>query len=217
MIYRLPLFPLPNFVLFPRTHVPLHVFEPRYREMMDFAMAGERRLGMAHLREGYEKDYHGAPPIYRVLTAARILTADQLPDGRWSILIEGIERVAIRQEVQTEPFRIAEVTPITEGFPPTERDEVMALMRKIAALAEHVGARFADGRRILTNLVNTHQHPAVVCDVVASTLVMDPYARQSLLEETILHRRMKLLLVQLQSVVHDLRQAGIEIDLPVVE
>ncbi len=215
MTYHLPLFPLPKAVLFPRTHLPLHVFEPRYVAMMEAVMAGDQKLGIAQLREGYEKDYFGAPSIHRVFTTARILYADKIEDERWNILVEGVERVELIKEVQTTPFRVAQVDPIREVVEPPDRSEVFRLMNQIALVSEAISNHVQEGRRSLTNLVNTHQHPAVVCDVASSLLVSDPYARQSLLEERNLLRRMKLLDVQLQTLAHELKTSGYSMeDLP---
>lgn len=214
MKYQIPLFPLPGAVLFPRTHLPLHVFEPRYRMMMEAVVAGEQRIAIANLREGYQSDYFGAPPVHRVMTAARLLYADKLLDGRWNILVEGIERVELVGEPQQEPFRIGLVSPIREGIEESERAEVFTLTRKLAALAESIGEKVGEEGRPLINLVNTHMHPAVVCDIIASRLVSDSYARQCLLDERNILRRLRLLSIQMQNLVIQLREKGTLIDHP---
>ncbi len=213
-MYHLPLFPLPNVVLFPRTHLPLHVFEPRYRAMMDHAMEGDRRLGICHLREGYESEYFGSPAVFRIMTAARILYADKLDDGRWNILVEGIERVELKEELAPDPFRVGRVEPIAEEIPANERETTNEWMRRVAEAAETIADHLTNGKRVLSNLVNTHQHPAVVGDIVASALVMESYARQSILEEPNILRRLRLINIQLQLLAHELRETGIEINLP---
>ena len=78
----LPLFPLPNVVLFPNVFLPLHIFEPRYREMVADALADDRMIGMVLLRPGWEHDYEGRPPIYPVGTSGLITNVERLPDGR---------------------------------------------------------------------------------------------------------------------------------------
>ena len=62
--FSIPIFPLPSVVLFPNVFLPLHIFEPRYRQMFTEALAGDRMVGMVLLRPGYEADYEGTPPIY---------------------------------------------------------------------------------------------------------------------------------------------------------
>lgn len=192
----------------------LHIFEPRYLLMMESVLAGEQRIGIAHLREGYEEDYYGTPPVHRMLTAARLLFADRLPDGRWNVMIEGIERVEIMDIVQEIPFRIARVESCLEEVPVEKRKEINALMNDLSEFASRIGSQLLPGRRELVNVVNTHQHPGIVCDIIASVLVSDSYARQSLLMEHDIHRRLQLLNVQLQGLAAEMRKSGMNVDSP---
>jgi Lon protease-like protein len=107
--FLLPLFPLPNLVFFPRTRLPLHVFEPRYRQMVADAVAGEKRFGIVLLRPGWENDYFGAPPIYACGTLSQIEQAVSLDDGRYNILVRGEVRFRIVGEVNRDPYRLARV------------------------------------------------------------------------------------------------------------
>ena len=84
----IPLFPLPNVVLFPNVSLPLHIFEPRYRDMVADALDGDRIIGMVLLRPGWEADYEGRPPIYPVGCAGLITHAERLPDGRYNIVLQ---------------------------------------------------------------------------------------------------------------------------------
>jgi Lon protease-like protein len=101
----LPLFPLPNLVFFPQTRLPLHVFEPRYRQLITDALKGERRLGIILLRSGWEASYFGAPPLHEVGTIGTIEQAVPLDDGRFNILVRGEARFRIVDEVKSEPYR----------------------------------------------------------------------------------------------------------------
>ena len=87
----IPLFPLPNVVLFPNVYLPLHIFEPRYRQMMDRALSGERVIGMVLLKPGYEHDYERTPPVYQVGCAGSITQFERLPDGRFNLVLKGIK------------------------------------------------------------------------------------------------------------------------------
>ena len=78
---RIPIFPLPEVVFFPETVLPLHVFEPRYRQMIADCLAGDRWLAVAMLRAGWEKDYQGRPPVHGVAGAGEIIQAEMLADG----------------------------------------------------------------------------------------------------------------------------------------
>ncbi|OGW62254.1 MAG: hypothetical protein A2V83_02285 [Nitrospirae bacterium RBG_16_64_22] len=105
----IPLFPLPSIVFFPRTFLPIHVFEPRYREMVSDCMAGERVIGMVLLREGWEAGYRGNPPIYGVGCLGRMVDVRKLEDGRFNVLLRGLERFTIREERFDRSYRQARV------------------------------------------------------------------------------------------------------------
>ena len=94
----LPLFPLPNVVLFPNVFLPLHIFEPRYREMVADALAGDRMIGMVLLRPGWEHDYEGRPPVYPIGCSGVITHVERLADGRYNIVLRGLERFRIVEE-----------------------------------------------------------------------------------------------------------------------
>ncbi len=116
---ELPLFPLPNVVLFPATQLPLHIFEPRYRAMVADALEGERLIGMVMLRPGWESSYNGTPAVYPIGCAGFITHADRLPDGRYNIILRGVEKFRIVDErltgTEQEAYRIATVQTIEES------------------------------------------------------------------------------------------------------
>ena len=105
--FLLPLFPLPNLVFFPQTRLPLHVFEPRYRELVRDVLEGDQRFGIVLLREGWEGDYYGAPPVHDCGTLATIEQAVPLDDGRFNIVVRGDVRFRILDEASRVPYRTA--------------------------------------------------------------------------------------------------------------
>src|SRR5438094_9346098 len=92
---RLPLCPLPNVVLFPNVFLPLHIFEPRYREMVADAVASDRLIGMVLLRPGWNDDYEGRPPVYPVGCSGVLTHVERLSDGRYDIVLRGLERFRV--------------------------------------------------------------------------------------------------------------------------
>ena len=116
--FLLPLFPLPNIVFFPHTRLPLHVFEPRYRELVKDALESDQRFGVVLLRSGWENDYFGTPALHPLGTLGTIEQAVPLEDGRYNIVVHGDVRFRIREEVSRVPYRTARV--ITE--PEVARD-----------------------------------------------------------------------------------------------
>src|ERR1700690_3121369 len=94
----IPLFPLPNAVLFPNVFLPLHIFGPGYGTMVAEALEGDRIIGRALLRPGYETNYEGRPPVYEVGCAGVITHAQPLADGRYDIVLRGLEKFRITRE-----------------------------------------------------------------------------------------------------------------------
>ena len=106
----IPLFPLPNMVLFPGAYLPMHIFEPRYREMVADAVADSSRcIGMALLKEGWETQYYGNPPIYQVGCVGRMVNVRPLADGRFDILLQGLERFEVQEHLLERPYRQARI------------------------------------------------------------------------------------------------------------
>src|SRR5262245_43208827 len=113
------LFPLPNLVLFPNAVQPLHIFEPRYRRMTADALTGDHLITLVLLRDGWEKNYDGRPPLHAVGCVGRIVSPEKLADGRYNFLLHGLKRVRILQELpDTKPYRLARVELLEDGPPP---------------------------------------------------------------------------------------------------
>src|SRR6266496_1050210 len=128
----IPLFPLPNLVFFPRTYVPLHIFEPRYREMVQAAAASNRMVGMVLLKEGWEADYEGAPAIFAMGCVGRMMNVQRLSDGRSNILLQGLRRFEIQHEVGAESYRQGRI--VLHGVPHVDTElpsELRAELRKM--------------------------------------------------------------------------------------
>src|SRR6185436_11269495 len=131
----IPIFPLPNVVLFPNVFLPLHIFEPRYRQMVDEALKGDRIIGMVLLRPGWQSDYEGRPPVYPIGCSGVITHAERLPDGRYNIVLRGVERFRIVQEDVTLNYRRALVEPLSEGgLDLSARAEVRSCRAKLESM-----------------------------------------------------------------------------------
>src|SRR5205807_5199020 len=132
--FVLPLFPLPDLVFFPNTRLPLHVFEPRYREMIKDALAGENRFGIVLLRPGWQSDYYGAPAIHLLGTLGTIEQAVSLEDGKFNLLVRGDVRFRVLEEVSRDPYRTARVVVRPEVT--RELQEAYAQRESLADLAK---------------------------------------------------------------------------------
>src|SRR5688572_24531370 len=119
----IPIFPLPTVVFFPSVFLPLHIFEPRYRQMVADALGGDRLIGMVLLRPGWESDYEGRPPVYPVGTAGIVTFSEEHPDGRYNIVLRGFEKFRIVDEDHSRSYRVARVEPLMEE--PTDQDRAV--------------------------------------------------------------------------------------------
>lgn len=136
----LPLFPLPNVLLYPEAVVPLHLYEPRYRQMIaDMVQSGQDRLVISALRPGFEPDYFDAPPVYDLAGVGRLLKCHRLDDGRWNVVLLGERRVKILGEAACDRlYRRVRVMELTEVEPPTD-DPARLRTRLCSALRCAVG------------------------------------------------------------------------------
>jgi Lon protease-like protein len=130
----IPIFPLPNVVLFPNVFLPLHIFEPRYREMVADALEGDRIIGMVLLRQGFEADYDGRPPIYPIGCAGLISHSERLADGRYNIVLRGLEKFRVIGEDTSRSYRVAEIDTIIEPLSGADRQIMRAERQRLEAL-----------------------------------------------------------------------------------
>ena len=135
------LFPLPNLFLFPGTVMPLHIFEPRYRQMIEDSLDGPGRLVIGTVLEGHTSELAGNPPVHGIAGLGEIARHERLPDGRFVIMLVGLARVRIHEVASDRLYRKVEAAPLTEVQ--VREDEEERLRRQ---LVEAVLARTPDLR-----------------------------------------------------------------------
>jgi Lon protease-like protein len=176
----IPLFPLPNVVLFPNIYLHLHIFEPRYRQMMNRALASERVIGMVLLKPGYEHHYEGTPPIYAVGCAGSITHFERLADGRFNIVLQGTEKFRVqREEPPSEQvlYRQAHVTAIPDDVSDTER----ALLQQHRSVLEGRLQPLFSAARQASRLPEIMSDEDLV-NALSQYLALEPVEKQALLE-----------------------------------
>src|SRR5215831_15008457 len=177
---RLPIFPLPDVVLFPHALMPLHVFEPRYRAMTRDVLAGDQMLSVVRLRPGFEKDYDGRPPVYEVAGMGEVVQSQALPDGRFNLLVRGLSRVRIERELPPElPYRLVSARALHDEYSGADLGIARAALE---ALADRLAGVLPQGGDILRQVVRDAREPGALADVLAAAVVVEPNARQDLLE-----------------------------------
>ncbi|HXC61265.1 MAG TPA: LON peptidase substrate-binding domain-containing protein [Nitrospiria bacterium] len=105
----IPVFPLPDLVFFPKTYLPLHIFEPRYHKMVVDAKSGDQMIGMALLKEGWEEDYNQNPAIFPVGCVGRMIKVEPLEDRRFNIVLHGLKKFTIKDEFFDRSYRQAAI------------------------------------------------------------------------------------------------------------
>ncbi len=140
-----PVFPLPGVVLFPGVTLPLHVFERRYRALLRDALAGDRRIGMAVLLPGWERDYEESPAFDPVGCVGRVLTAEWRPDDRYDVQLRGEQRVRFGRVEREFPYRVCRIEVLEEA--PYEEDDPVAQAGR-AALREAAAALLPLGEEL---------------------------------------------------------------------
>jgi uncharacterized protein len=177
----LPIFPLPNCVLLPGGLLPLHVFEPRYRELTRDCLAGSQLMAIARLRPGYETTYYGRPPVYERCGVGRIICSEELPDGRFALLLRGVARIEIARELPPErAYRQVEARMLADAT--SSQSEMVGQHRKLIQLCDRLAEVIEKGGPQLRDLVRTFDDPGACADAIAAALVMDADARQELVE-----------------------------------
>lgn len=198
---RLPLFPLPDVVHFPRTALRLHVFEPRYRQLVRDLEAREERLrwiGMVLLKSEAERAFGEPPEIFPGGTAGRLVEVEPLPDGRSNIVLEGEFRFAVEEEVWelSTPYRQAVVRPLAEVAVNETDPSVLAVRREIVAMADvlsrEMGPAFPFAREHLAALVGEASLETLV-NSFAAELDLPALRKLDLLEQPLPDRAAEVL------------------------
>jgi len=190
---ELPLFPLPKVVLFPGARLPLHVFEPRYRQMVRDAADREGLIGIVCLRERRTKADSGNSPIHSVACLGQMRNLQKLPDGRFLMQVSGIQRARIREELPLDkPYRVARVDLMPDIVNPLEPEPVGNLFQNALHSFNEVLRNLADLPGSLVSIQKDAPY-GLLLDVLSYYLPVDALVKQRLLEETEVHQRARLL------------------------
>jgi hypothetical protein len=194
------IFPLPEAALFPHALLPLHVFEPRYREMVRDCLAGDRRMAVAALEPGYEADYHGRPRVRTVCGLGELVAHDALPDGRSNILLRGTGRVRIVEELPPDhSYRLVRVERLADVLAPGFDDA--GALRDLVLLADQIALKLPSGAQTLRELARSQETAGSLADVLSSALVTDAAERQILIETVDVGARIQRLSTEMAAIL----------------
>lgn len=212
-----PLFPLANVVLFPKTLLPLHIFEPRYRRMTADCLSGDRLMAMAMLRAGMPAAVDpNRPPICSMVGLGQIVAHQQLPDGRYYLVLRGVARAHLLHETDAAlPYRVGRLEicdePSVSVTPGDARSLMLPIIEYCRRTIDPGAASLLDGALVDQASFST------LCDLVASTLPLKPQFAQRLFEELNPRRRYRMIATAVQAMdpqlkLHDLATTSDEQD-----
>jgi Lon protease-like protein len=188
---RIPVFPLAGAILFPRTQLPLHIFEPRYRQMVRDALAGDRLIGMVQPRDANEP-----PALFSTGCLGHIEAAEELEDGRFNLVLEGLSRFRIARELEVDtPYRQVEAD--SSGFADSDEEDPLGLAHR--ADLEQEARRYADalGYSVDWEAV-TRLDDEMLVNGIAQIAPLDTGSKQALLEAPDMAARCELLVQFMQ-------------------
>jgi len=192
---KVRLFPLPNLVLFPHVMQPLHVFEPRYRTLLEDALHRDKLIAMAVLRPGWEQDYDGRPPLYPMACLGRIATHHQLDDGTYNVLLLGLRRIKLARELEPlRGFREAEVELCVDCYPAQNGAAQNFLQRKLRDAFMQILPMLPETQEQLDQLLGNDVPLGVLTDVISYMLDISVCEKEALLAEVDVYQRADMLL-----------------------
>ena len=171
----IPIFPLQDIMLFPGASRSLHIFEPRYRDMIADAMEGARIIGMVMLKPNNENNYDGNPPIYDIGCAGLLSNIERLSDGRYNVIVQGLKRFRITGEDQRRTYRIASINVLDEVFSEADRATLRAQRPLLLELLSFV----APGQKPTVDEISDD----MLVNGLAQFLGMNPADRLDLLQQ----------------------------------
>jgi Lon protease-like protein len=190
-----PVMPLPGALLFPHALLPLHIFEPRYREMLDHVLAHERMFCVALVRPE-RREWKGENDFFNVATIGLIRACVGRGDGTSNLILQGLQRVRFTSFTRLHPFPVAEIEPLQSQSEITVETEALgAKVLELYGRFKILGRKLPDKiDRYVTGMTDL----AMLADLMASTFIVDPLRRQQILEELDLNARLRLIIQYLR-------------------
>src|SRR4029079_11668267 len=184
---------------------PLHIFEPRYCDMLEDALAGDRHIAMVLLEPGWEKDYDGRPAIAPVACLGKIVAHERLPAGRHNILLRGLKRAVIRRELPpAHAFREAEVELLDDFYPGSGAKRRARSQEELVELARRLLPDSSALHEQLDDILASQVSLGMLTDIFAFTLGFAPSFKQRLLAEWNVDRRAAQLIDRLKRLAEEM-------------
>ncbi|MCI0529916.1 MAG: LON peptidase substrate-binding domain-containing protein [Nitrospira sp.] len=196
-----PVFPLPTVVFFPKTYLPLHIFEPRYCEMVRESLKGDQVIMIALLKEGWENNYYGNPEIYPVGCVGKIVKSQDLEDGRYNILLYGLVRVRIKEPIYEKNYRqawVEQLLPMEHGVQSLGANLRHGLLEQLKGYGKLIGAQPQ-----MEHFLKIEMDDETLVNLFSAELNFTMTEKQFLLEAEILPQQCKRLIDLIQFKIHE--------------
>ena len=201
--------PLPNLVMFPNVIQPLHIFEPRYINLVEASLSDDRLMAMALLRSGWEAEYEGRPPVHPAVCLVRIISHVRLEKGRFNLLVQGVRRATVvREQPPTKSFRIADVAVLEDLYPAQGAIRRTLLRTKLLACFESLLPATPGGHEPFEQEHGRSLSLGALADIVTFSLELGLQEKLKLLAEWNVDVRTGILLQRLQDLVDGSPQRG---------
>jgi ATP-dependent Lon protease len=201
---EVPAMTLANTVFFPQALMPLHIFEPRYREMLRDVLATNRLFAVAGLDMHRVNDPSRFEPPHRVASVGIVRACQKNDDGTSNLLLQGICRVEILAVIRDEPYRRIRVRALSSQ-PGAPREENLQLRREVARLLNLKTKLASAATSEMTAFLKTVEDPEAFIDIAAFSLCENPALKQTLLETLDIHQRLRLFGRQLRAEIETIK------------
>ena len=192
---QLPVMPLPGAILFPHALLPLYIFEPRYREMLEHALSHHRMFCVTLIKPSCP-EWHALEDFFHLATAGLIRACVGRADGTSNLILQGLQRVRFNGFKQEKPFPIATIEPLESEAQSSVETE--ALGAKVLELYDKFKGNGRQFPRKVARYLSDLSDPEMLADLMASTFVSDPLRRQRVLEEPSVNQRLRLVIQYLR-------------------
>jgi Lon protease-like protein len=190
------LFPLPNLVMFPHVMQAMHIFEPRYRSLFEEAISDDRLIALGVLSQGWEVDYEGRPALESMACLCRIATYQRTPEGTYNVLLLGVRRIQLQEEMPpTKPFRVVEAKIVEDHVPshPSAK-EIVALQQQLLMAFKRSMPKIPTSYEQIDELLGSQITLGMLADIVAYTAELNVGTKLALLKTSNVIDRVHVLL-----------------------
>lgn len=204
-----PLIPLEKVVLFPRALMSIQMpSTPQVLALGDY-IAQDAELCLALHKKNNGKatahlDRSSLKEVYHTACIGRVVNKEIGTNNQYKILIEGVERARILEEIRRKPIVLVKVEIIHDFIDITKKAEINAELQQLLNLTRQLGDMLPHFKSIIKSIIAAYPHPAIIADLITYTFIKDPYAKLSILEELDTLRRIKLVAVQMRNIFHRL-------------